>query len=50
LIDLNKKIAKVTLKEKATISKDAVTAALSNTKFKVTSFEKNKGADSKEME
>jgi copper ion binding protein len=49
-IDLKKNIAIVTLKEKAAISKEAVTAALSSTKFKVTSYEKNKGADSKAMQ
>jgi hypothetical protein len=34
------------LKEKAAISKEAVIAALSNTRYKVTSFEKGKGGDS----
>jgi hypothetical protein len=38
-VDLGKKTATVTLKEKATITKDKVVAALSDTKFKVISFE-----------
>jgi copper chaperone CopZ len=39
-VNLDKKMATVTLKEKASLSKEKVVAVLKNTKFKVTSFEK----------
>jgi copper chaperone CopZ len=37
-VDRSKKIAKITLKEKATLSKETVSAAFNNTRFKVTSY------------
>jgi hypothetical protein len=39
-IDTVKKIATITLKENASITKEMVVAALSKTRYKVTSFEK----------
>ena len=38
-VDQDKKIATITCKEKATVSKEAVTKAFDGSKFKVTSFE-----------
>jgi hypothetical protein len=35
-------MAKITLKENATVSKETVTAALKDTKFKITRFEENR--------
>ena len=38
-VDLAKKLATVTLKDEATLSKEAVAAAFKGTQFKVTRFE-----------